>query len=188
MVQKLRGRINIPEATIDGHLVDHGTPPTPNTAAGISRANYSRPPERLVFTFVNAVLSMTAANDFGGLEICALPNANLVLMGAKINVTAVMAGFASNVGTALDMALGTVTTASAAFSNAGEMDLIPKIDGTGAGTTATVAGRGTTTEANKWVAAGASNKVFLNASSPVTSGTGTLTINGTVELLVQYHH
>lgn len=187
MPQKFRGLQNIPSLVADEHRVSHGTSPTPNSAGGVSMEKFSRPPQWVRLRLTAAVLSMTAANDYGSLKLADLPNANLQILGAKFALTATMAGFASNVGTALDVALGTVATASAAFSNAGEKDLIPKVDATGAGATATIAGAGTSTEAEKFIAAG-TNAVYLNASSPVTSGTGTLTITGYVDLLVQYHH
>lgn len=180
MVQKLRGRVVAPGLQIAGAPVI--TPLLPTAATGVTAAARTLPVRSMLFTVTALALTMSAANDYGSVKLCDLPNTNLIILGAAVDLTGTVSGFASDVGTAVDLAIGTVATASAAFSNAGEKDIVPKIDGTGAGTTSTIVGANTSTEANKFIAAGASNALYINASDPVTSGTGTLTLTGTVEI------
>lgn len=153
-------------------------------ASGVSGiAKGARPINYDTLTLASFVVSLAAADDFGSRKLCDLPNTGIIIVGAVIEVAGTVAGFASNVGTAVDLAVGTVATASTTFANAGEKDIIPKIDGTGASTTATVKGQSTTTEKNLFVAPGSSNAIYINVSDPVTSGTGTLTLDGFVTVL-----
>lgn len=174
MVFKQKQKTILPNLTV-GRRVG-----TPTTGAALS----TRPLVTQRITLSGFVVSMAAADDFGGTKLLDLINADLVIVSAVLNLAVVVAGLAVNTAAALDVALGTVTTASAAFSNAGEKDVVPKIDGVGATATGTVIGQGTTTEALKAIAAGASNALFLNASSAVTTGTGTATFTGTIDLIM----
>lgn len=167
-------------ATIDGRKVSHGLGLVPNTAAGARVDQHSRPMQRSIINLSAFAVSVAAANDFGSTKLCDLPNTAILIVSCALELTGTVAGFTSDVGTAVDLALGTVATASAAFSNAGEKDLIPKIDGTGAGTTATIKGQGTTTEKLLFIAPGSSNAIYVNVADPVTTGTGILTLSGFV--------
>jgi len=155
----------------------------PSAANSISLDAAPVLPQRIRLRLSGQVLSVAAANDYGSLKLCDLPAGNLIMLGVIVDLTGVVAGFASDVGTAVDLALGTVVTASTTFVNAGEDDLMEKIDGTGAGTTATLKGAGMTdgSLANVKLPAGA-KAVWLNASDPVTTGTGTITLSGVVDL------
>lgn len=179
-MQKLRGNYVIPGLQVGGGVAI--TPAAPTAATFVTQTLRTLPVRSVLFNLAAFTVAMSAANDFGSRKLCDLPNTNLIILGAAIDLTGTVSGFASDVGTAVDLALGTVATASAAFSNAGEKDIVPKIDGTGAGTTVTITGANTTTEKNTFIAAGASNAIFVNASDPVTTGTGTLTLAGTIEL------
>ncbi len=143
--------------------------PMENALLGIARYR---------FKLAGKTLSMAAANDFGALQLVDnLPVKNFLIVGALFDLVYSVAGFAVNQGDAMDFALGTVTTASAAFSNAGEDDLIEKVDGVGAGASGTAIGHffDLTSPAVIFKDAGANNDLFLNASSAVTSGTGVIT-------------
>lgn len=179
-MQKIRGRVAMPGLLVGGGTVVNPTPPVPST--GVSQVVRGLPVRSMLFTMSNFVISMSAANDFGSAKICDLPNSNLIVLGAAVDLTGTMLGFTADVGTGLDLSIGTVATASALFSNAGEKDIVPKIDGTGAGAAVTVAGANSTTEKLTFIAAGPSNALYVNASSPVATASGTLTLNGTVEV------
>lgn len=128
-------------------------------------------------------VSMAAANDFGGSKIGDLPATNLIVLGVVVDLAVTVAGLAVNTAAALDVAVGTATTASTDFSNAGEDNLMAKVDGVGGTATGTVKGAGASDGAlaNVLLAAGA-KAVYLNASSAVTSGTGTATFTGWVDV------
>jgi len=133
---------------------------------------------RYRFKLAGQTLNIAAANDYGGLQLVDnFPVKNYLIVGAMFNLAYGVAGFAVNQGDAMDFALGTVTTASAAFSNAGEDDLIEKVDGVGASTTGTAKGHSFDLGSPALIFrdAGANNDLFLNASSAVTSGTGVIT-------------
>lgn len=165
---------------VGGRKLGAGLSPVPNAAQGVTVNRGARLVQAETFLLTNFVVSLAAADDFGSKKLCDLPNTGAIILGSVIEVAGLVAGFASNVGTAVDLALGTVATASTTFANAGEKDLIAKIDGTGAGTTATVKGQTATAEKLVFVAPGSSNAIFINVSDPVTSGTGTFTMSGFV--------
>lgn len=179
MTHKIKQRFLSPNLEIDGAKALDQLDFTAATGASIERKfGVLRVAEITLSSFV---VSMTAANDFGGTKICDLPNTNLLVMGVMVDLAVTVAGLATNTAASLDVAIGTVTTASVDFSNAGEDNLVAKIDGVGATATGTVEGHsGALTSV--LVTAGASNALYLNASSPVTTGTGTATFSGTIRV------
>ncbi len=163
---------------VGGRKLSAGLPLIPNAAQGVKANRGARLVQADRFDLTSFVLSAAAADDFGSTKLCDLPNTGAIILGAVIELAGLVAGFASNVGTAVDLALGTVATTTVDFSVAGEDNIVAKIDGTGAGTTATV--KGQTADATKlvFVAPGPSNAIYVNFSDPVTSGTGTFTASG----------
>lgn len=127
-------------------------------------------------------ITVAAASDFGSGKICDLPNTNLLLLGVVVDLTTTLTGFTSNAGSAVDLALGTVATASTGFTNAGEDDICQKIDGAGAGSPGTVKGASDATVGNQFLVA-AARSLFVNIADPVTAATGTVTLSGTIELV-----
>lgn len=139
---------------------------------------FALPMLRARFKLEGKTLSMAAADDFGALQLVNnFPVKNMLICGALFNLAYTVAGFATNTGVTTDWALGTVTTASTDFSNAGEDDLIEKVDGVGATAAGTAKGHffDLTSPGLIFKDAGANNDLFLNASQPVTSGTGVIT-------------
>lgn len=131
----------------------------------------------------NKVVSMTAAQDFGSTKLADLPAGNMIVLGVVADLAVTVAGLTVNTAAALDVALGTTATASVDFSNAGEDNLMQKVDGVGGSATGTVKGAGLSDGAlsNVGLAAGA-KALYLNASSAVASGTGTATFTGWVDV------
>lgn len=122
------------------------------------------------------VVSLTAANDYGGAQLLTFANTNMLIVGAIIDAVATMAGFASNVGTGVTFGLGSATASNATLSSTMQ-DYLNVTTATGAGATATLKGHSfdNGSPALTFLDAAAANKLFLNAACPVTSGTGTLT-------------
>lgn len=150
--------------------------------AGVIRRARAYPLHREVLTLAAFPISVLAANDFGSAKVCDLPTRAFLFMGAVVNLTSTLSGFTSNAGSALDLALGTVATASTTFANAGEKDLLQKLDGAGAGSPGTVAGVSDATAGGIFKAS-AARSVFINVSDPVAAGTGSLLLSGTIELV-----
>ncbi len=155
-------------------------PSIPVAANSIPMEFAGFPMLRARFLLAGKTISMAAASDFGAIQLCDLPNKNLILAGAMIDAAYTVAGFATNTGVTTDWAIGTVTTASVDFSNTGEDNLMEKVDGVGATAAGTVKGHSfdMASPALIFLDAAATNDVFLNASQPVTSGTGVITFTG----------
>jgi len=147
--------------------------PTPVSGVGIDVLAQQLQHIRLKLS--GKTVSVAAADDFGSLKLCDLPTTNLIMLGVIVNLNTTQAGFTSNNGTAIDAALGTVATASTDFSNAGEDDLMTKVDGTGT-TAGSVRGAGASDGAlsNVLLAAGA-KAIYLNIADPSTTA-GVLTL------------
>lgn len=128
-------------------------------------------------------VAVAAADDFGSMKLCDLPTGNIMVLGVNVDLVCTQAGFTSNNGTAIDAAIGTVATASADFSNAGEDNLMTKVDGTGT-TSGLIKGAGASDGGLGPVLLAAGAKaIYLNIADPSTTA-GVLTlVSGWVEIL-----
>ena len=163
-------------AAVDGNLVEADTNPTvlPTNA---TVAVLGPQVKKLTITLAADTLDMDSGDDFGALQLSDDLPATYRILACKLALTFTHADLTGDAST-VDVALGTVTTASTDFSNAGEDDLREKIDATGT-TTGTVTGA---TAVGASEIPGVTTDLFLNASSPVTAGTGVLTLTGTIEI------
>jgi hypothetical protein len=166
-----------------GSVVEEAAAVTPNTAGLVALTEQAQPIKRAILTLTAAELEMISTENYGDLLLATFANTNILILGAVVDLAVTMAGFATDVLTSLDIAIGTVPTASTDFSNASEDDLCQKIDGVGAGATGTVKGAVAAAIGVVAKTAAADNKVYLNGSSPVTTGTAVATVTGTVEIL-----
>lgn len=155
---------------------------TPET--GVDAAQSMHWPAKLVLTLDAVQVPIAAADDFGSALLATFPETNLLITATVADLTFEVAGLTSDVATTVDMAIGTVATASADFSNAGEDDLMPKFDGVGAGATGSLQGAASSSTVNVYLEAAADNEVYLNVASPVATGEGTITVSGTITLFV----
>lgn len=157
--------------------------PTPASGVTLGRPQLAHP---TIFTLsLNSVsVTVDSGDDFGSAEICTLPNTGIILLGAVTDLSVSVADIDTAQVDAVDFAVGTVATTSTTFANAGEKNLMPKIDGVGAAETGTAKGGLTSAVAPVSVTPGAANKVYLNLSTPVTAGTGSVTVTGTVKLVL----
>jgi hypothetical protein len=163
-------------AAIDGNVVEADTNPTvlPTNA---TVAVLGPQVKKLTITLAADTLDIEAANDFGALQLTNDLPAAYRIVACSLALTFTHSDLAGDAST-VDVALGTVTTASTDFSNAGEDDVRGKIDATGT-TTGTIAGA---TAVGASEIPGVTTDLFLNASSPVTAGTGVLTLTGDIDL------
>lgn len=156
--------------------------PTPTTGVAVVEA--ARMPQLVTLTLTAKAVSVDSGDDFGSVELVTLPNSNLLITACVVDLAATVSGLATETVETVDYAIGTVPTASTNFANAGEDNLTPKIDGVGAAASGTVKGASSSSTINVLVAAAADNKVYLNVATPVTADTGTITVTGTVKLVV----
>lgn len=140
-------------------------------------------PQRIRLKLSAFSVSLLAANDFGSAKLCDLPASNLVIHGAVVDLTSTQTGFASNAGTAVTMAIGTVATASTNFANAGEKNILGAITGTGAGSPGAEKGSSQENGAviDVLLAPGA-KALYLNVGDPVTAGTGVVAFSGVIDV------
>lgn len=175
MSRSLPGVVNVNTLSQRGLL-------RPTPVAGVTMKQRGYIWQRAIFTLDDFAVTVAAASDFGGTKLCDLPNTNFLLLGIVVDLVSTLTGFTSNAGSALDLALGTVVTASTGFTNAGEDDLLQKLDGAGAGSPGTVKGASDATVANQYLVA-AARSIFVNVADPVTAATGTVTLDGTIEVV-----
>jgi hypothetical protein len=150
----------------------------------------ARSPIEYRFDLAGVVISMAAADDFGSVKIADFQNTNLKIEAAIIDAVFSVAGLATNTGVSVDFAIGSAATITTTFATAGEAERLymNKLDGVGAAATGgTVKGHSFDNATAATLNAGTSmlpilldahataNDLYLNASSPVTSGTGTIT-------------
>lgn len=150
-------------------------------ATGVERTRQQTPVRRERLTLTAVEIEVASGDDFGSIKLLDLPDSNIIFLGAVLDLSVAIAGAASNVATTLDMALGSTAADNATLATT-MLDLVPKIDGVGAGTPGVVDGASTATEAPLLKASG-TKEVYLNAAIPVTTGTGTLTVTGTIDLV-----
>lgn len=173
MVQKVKQRTLLPN-----QVPTQGTAVTPTTANGVAGTTLPANVRRQVLKLTDTLIPVTAALDYGGLKLCDLPNSNLVFLGAIVDLSAAVTGTGATLA-AVDFALGTVTTASTTFSNAGEDNLVEKIDCTAGGA---IDGASVQATTSIFVAAGASNAIYANVATGNITTDGGVTLNGTIEL------
>lgn len=187
MVHKQKVRTIFENSFVGDSEISEGSLPV--AANSLPMSHFLVPLQKTRFKLDGAVLSILAANDYGSLQLCDLPNSNLVIAGALVDASYVVSGFATDQGDSIDWALGTVAITSTDFSNNGEADIVDEFDGTGGTSTGAAAASSVanSSPAQVFVAAGASNDIFLNAQGAVTTGTGTITFAAGSYVDLFYH-
>ncbi len=130
-------------------------------------------------TLASQTATASAANDYGSLLLFTFPASKILLVSAVVSLTSTQALFASNNGTDITFALGTVAASNTSLTST-MVDIVASTAGTGT-TAGVLAAASTPTEAPRnWAA---STAVYFNFADAVTTGTGTLTLSGTVKLI-----
>lgn len=172
--EKFRGPV-----AIDGAIVDHGDAVTPNLAAGVKVENLARPVRLARLTLTNVAISITAAQDFGSIKLLDFPAGTVIVFGVNLDLVATVDGTVLTDVTAIDYAVGTVALATTDFSGAGEDNLVAENDVAALGV---MNARTTAALALPLTLNAGNNDVYLNAQAAVASGTGVVTLNGTVDV------
>lgn len=140
---------------------------------------FSRPWQVARVTLDSEAIVVDEADDFASLELFSIPDSNYIIAGCVVDLDIdSVASFTTNQADTIDVAIGTVATTSTTFANAGEDNIVAKIDGVGATTVGTVTGATTASEDMLFVL-GSTTSVYLNVAGACTSN-GTVTFSGTL--------
>jgi hypothetical protein len=138
-----------------------------------------------VLTLTDLVVDVDESDDYGGTKICDLPDSNLMLLGAEVDLELVKGEESGGLEAATDMKVGIGTAVASAQPIATSMQNVIELDDL----TASDASPAWVAHSNDQstipmplkVADGASNALYLNVSALITA-TDTLTASGTVTL------
>lgn len=175
MVQKQRQKVILDNAVLDGMSMRAVTGTTPS-ASVVAAGRYPIPRVE-VLTLTAKSISVAAADDFGSAKLCDFPAEKTILLAAVIDLVATGGGAVVTI-TDVDVALGTVATTSTGFTNAGEDDIVEKIDVAALGVTQ---GNSIPSLMPKVLAASAA--LYLNIATGNIASPGTVSFTGTVTLI-----
>lgn len=189
--QKIGGSQEIEPADYNALLtaLDAQVSPIPNTlanftagtGAAITSNKVAGSHQMLRLTLTNAVVSMTDALKYGSVRILTWPTTNLLLVNARFNLTAVKDGTGATAASTPALAVGSTAAASSTLATTA-IDTIG-ITTLAATLSAAAQMNGPAALAQRFIAAGATNYLYLNGSNAgsLSGATGTLTVSGTVD-------
>jgi len=150
------------------------------TVAGTSAGNVQI--QKLRLTLTAAVVSATNANKYGSLLLLTWPNTNLKLLRARMNLVGTKDGTQIATGDQPTVALGSAAASNTTLSST--MIDTTDILTLATGLTPAAQKNGNSTQADRNIAAGATNRIYLNigATGNTGGGTGTVTFAGTIDL------
>lgn len=165
------------------NAAQQGSKPAASANVAVT-SDLPRSVRRAVLTVTDLVVDVAAADNFGSAALFTLPDSNMMLLAVEADLELVKGETADGIVAATDVTvgIGTVATASADLSNAGEDDVL-----TGVALTATDAspayqvhssGDGSLTYPIT-IADGASTTVYLNIGASITAD-DTITAAGTI--------
>lgn len=132
-------------------------------------------------TLTDLVVSIDEADDYGGTKICDLPDSNLVILGAEVNLSLDKDGTGIVAATDVTMGLGTAVASNATLSGT-MIDVLTKALTTDEDPTTWADHTNEQgTPALTFVDDGATAALYLNAAATLTTS-GTLTCTGTVDI------
>ena len=134
------------------------------------------------FTLTGVVIALTDVLKYGSEQLITWPNTNLIVKTARMNLSCVKDGTGVVAALATHVAVGSAAASNSTLATT----MIDTVESTvQAGTlTALAQHNGPHTAGDRAIAAGASNGLFLNASSAgsASSADGSLTITGTIDV------
>lgn len=149
--------------------------------ADVSNADKSRVVREATFTFDDNVdVAIPQANPYGNVKLGDLPATNVIILGAIIDIAVTGSNLTPDAD--LSLALGTVATASADFSNAGEDNLI---EGVAPSSGDVKSASGTDGGISNVLVPAGTAGLYLNIGAnpaPTGGGTATVTTGGTIRV------
>lgn len=159
----------------------------PAGAGSVKTFDHARYVRHLRITLADLVLPITAANDYGGVKFADLPNSDVILLACATNLSFVTEGGENQV---LDMAvipMGIGTAVASAKPLANAMQNIIEVTNTPAlssfASTFAKHSNDNTTPGLVFLADGASNALYLNATTPDITADDNITVNGFIDLV-----
>lgn len=148
--------------------------------AGTNAANVQL--QKLRLTLTNALVPLTDALKYGSLQIFLWPNSNIRVMAARVNLTAVKDGTGTTAASTPSVGVGSVAASASTLATTA-IDTVEQVALAGT-LSATYQKNGPHTLGARDIAAGVTNKLFLNASNSGSSSSadGTLTVSGTIDV------
>lgn len=175
MVAQSKVRTNLANAAVDGALLRAGLDIVATAASGVTNTSKGGVVRRCSLKLTAVAVAVTAALDYGSIQIADLPDGNLLYLGGIADLVATKTTISGALST-IDVGVGTAAASNATLSST-MIDIIPKIDSDAGGL---VKGAATSTEAAK-VFATSNTDLFLNVAVATTTD-GTVTLDGTIEL------
>lgn len=177
----------ISQPTLIPNLQDRLSLRITEPGAGVAVVDDAVIPRRARLTLTNAVLTITAALDYGSLKLVDLPNRNLMLLGVEVDLTLVKQGNTNGLVAATDLDLGIGTAAASATTLASAMiNVIEKIDQDTDALSVTMQRHSNDQSTATFplrIADDANAALFLNAVAIAgITADSTLTISGTVDI------
>lgn len=150
------------------------------TVAGTSSGNIQI--QKLRLTLTAAVVSATNANKYGSLLLLTWPNSNIKLVRARMNLVGTKDGTQIATGDQPTVALGSAAASNTTLSST--MIDTTDILTLATGLTPAAQKNGNATQADRNIAAGATNRIYLNigATGNTGGGTGNVSFAGTIDL------
>lgn len=151
----------------------------PNLTPGtnIVLDHQSQPVQFAVLDLNDVVIPLESDDDFASHKLCDLPAGHLLLLGCIVDLVISETGGITDLAN-VDIAVGTVATASADFSNAGEDNVVAKIDAVTV--TGVVKGGGSPPSVLGLALAAGDNDLFLNIGGATITTDAVVTVNGQV--------
>jgi hypothetical protein len=122
MTKKIRQELLAPAMT-DGRTLS----PAPNT--NVTQVESQQIVKHVRMTLTDFVLSVAAAQDYGGTKICDLPDTNIMLLGVEADLVITKGGTTNGLvaATDLDVAVGTAVASNATLATT-MINVLEKVD------------------------------------------------------------
>jgi hypothetical protein len=133
-------------------------------------------------TFTNVVISVTNALNYGSQAVLTWPNTNIQVVDARWNLTTTKDGTGLIATDTPDVALGSAAASNKTLATT-MIDTIEQVATAGT-LVATIQHNGPHTNGIRYIAAGTTNKLYMNVGISANGGSadGTLTVSGTADI------
>lgn len=138
---------------------------------------------RMRLTLTSAALAIAEANDYGSLELCTLPDKNLLVLGCEADLSIVKGGVTNGLvaATDLDVGIGTAAASNATLATT-MINVLAKQDVDTDALTVTMQAHSLAASPSfLGIVDGATNKLYLNAAASITADDA-LAVSGTIDV------
>ncbi len=139
---------------------------------------------RLRLTLAAVSITVTNAHKYGGTQILLWPNSNIVVLSARMNLQVTKDGVGILAADAPDIAVGSATASNTTLATT-MIDTVEQVAMAGVALTEAAQKNGPHTAGLRFITAGATNKLFLNAGTTGNTGAvdGSLLASGTIDVI-----